>query len=85
MFENRNYCVFNVSELGLIDFDQVQETSAETVRKSIDGTLTFVKWDGKVVPLCVARLATARPVYSHEEILALMATPEWTPMFGVAV
>lgn len=78
MFENRRYCVFNVSELGLIDFNQVHETSAETVRKSVDGTLTFVKWDGETPPTCVTQLTTAQPYYTHEEILALMATLEWT-------
>ena len=78
MFENRRYCVFNVSELGLIDFSQVHETSAETVRKSVDGTLTFVKWDGENPPACVTQLTTVQPYYTHEEILALMGTPEWT-------
>ncbi len=77
MFENRRYCVFDVSELGLIDFNQVHETSAETVRKSVDGTLTFVKWDGETPPACVAQLTTAQPYYTHEEILALLGTPEW--------
>lgn len=45
-YENREYMIFNVSELPQIDFSQVLETSAETVRKSVDGTKTFVKWDG---------------------------------------
>jgi hypothetical protein len=33
MYENRNYMIFNVSELDTIDFEVVLETSAETVRK----------------------------------------------------
>jgi hypothetical protein len=46
MYENRKYLIFPVSQLSQIDFDQVLETSAETVRKSIDETKTFVKWEG---------------------------------------
>lgn len=45
MTSNRNYVIFNVSEIEKIDFSQVLETSAETLRRSVDGTKTFVKWD----------------------------------------
>jgi hypothetical protein len=43
MYNERKFMIFNVSELGNIDFTQVQETSVETVRVSVDGTKTFVK------------------------------------------
>ena len=46
-YNDRNFMIFNVSELDKIDFTQVLETSIETVRKSIDETLTFVKWEGE--------------------------------------
>jgi hypothetical protein len=42
---NRRFVIFNVTELPLIDFTQVYETSIDTVRKSVDGTQTFVKFD----------------------------------------
>jgi len=42
--------IFNTSELDKIDFTQVLETSADTVRKSVDNTKTFVKWDGETTP-----------------------------------
>jgi hypothetical protein len=38
IFENREYLILPVSELTKVDFNLVLETSAETVRKSIDGT-----------------------------------------------
>jgi hypothetical protein len=47
--ENRQYMIFSVSEINLIDFSEVLQTSAETARKSIDGTKSFVKWDGKII------------------------------------
>ncbi len=70
--------IFNVTELDQIDFTQVLETSAETVRKSVDGTKTFVKWDGAIIPDCVLNLLTKEGPYTYEEILTILATPEWT-------
>jgi hypothetical protein len=76
-YENREFMIFNVSELDQIDFTQVLETSAETVRKSVDETKTFVKWDG-AMPECVTNLTTKEGPYTYEEILVILATPEWT-------
>ena len=76
-YDNREFMIFNVSELSQIDFTQVLETSAETVRKSVDETKTFVKWDG-VMPQCVVDLTTKEGPYTYDEILAILSTPEWT-------
>ena len=45
MYTQRNFAIFSVEELDKIDFNFVLESSAETVRKNIAGTKTFVKWD----------------------------------------
>ena len=74
---NNTYMIFNVSELEQIDFTQVKETSIDTVRKSIDQTKTFVKWEGEI-PQCVVNLTTKEGPYTYEEILAILATEEWT-------
>ena len=76
--EPKYYVIFNVSELDKIDFSQVFETSIETVRKSVDETLTFVKYATDEMPSSVASLDTKQGPYSHEEILEILATPEWT-------
>ena len=76
-YENREFMIFNVSELDNLDFTQVLETAAETVRRSIDETLTFVKWDG-VMPQCVADLTTKQGPYTYAEILEILSTTEWT-------
>ena len=70
--------IFDVSELPQIDFNEVLETSVETVRKSVDETKTFVKWDGDVIPSSIDALTTKEGPYTYEEILAILATPEWT-------
>lgn len=69
--------IFNVTELDQINFTQVHETSAETVRKSVDGTKTFVKWDG-AIPSSISSLTTKEGPYTYEEILAILSTEEWT-------
>jgi hypothetical protein len=77
-YENREFMIFNVSELDTIDFTQVLETSIDTVRKSVDGTKTFVKWDGVEIPSSVEALTTKEGPYTYEEMLAILATEEWT-------
>ena len=76
-YSNREFMIFNVTELDQIDFTQVLETSADTVRKSVDQTKTFVKWDG-VIPDCVLNLLSKEGPYTYDEILTILATPEWT-------
>ena len=76
--EPKYYVIFNVSEIDKIDFNQVFETSVETVRKSVYGTLTFVKYATDEMPSSVASLETKVGPYSHTEILEILATPEWS-------
>jgi hypothetical protein len=77
---NRKYVIFDVSELPKIDFSEVFETSAETVRKSVDGTKTFVKWEGSTPP-SVQTLETKSIEYTHTEILEILAGEDWiTPI-----
>jgi hypothetical protein len=77
-YENRKFMIFNVSELPMIDFTQVCETSSETVRKSVDELKTFVKWDGLSIPTSVDSLTTKEGPYTYEEILTILSTSEWT-------
>ena len=71
------YAIINTSDLSNIDFSQIGETSADTLRYNLAGTEFVIKWnttptfisDGTVVP--VSEL-------THEQALTLMATPEWS-------
>lgn len=74
---DRKYVIFNCSELSNVNFSEVMETSADTVRKSVDETKTFVKYEGEQ-PASVAALTTKSQEYTHEEILAILASSEWT-------
>jgi len=77
MYENRTYLIFPTTELSKVDFSLVSETSEETVRKSVDETKTFVKWDGEE-PAFVADIIGAEGTYTHTEILNVLSTDEWT-------
>ena len=79
MYDNRQFTIFSTIELPLINFSEVLETSAETVRTSIDGTKTFVKWDdGGAVPPSVQALTTIVGYYTYEEILVILSGDEWS-------
>ena len=73
-FENRRYVVISQEEVTSINFDQVMETSADTLRYSLNGTETFVKYEGEK-PSSIPTDATE---YIHSEILALLATEDWS-------
>ena len=78
MYTDREFMIFPVAELDKIEFAQVLETSADTVRKSVDGLKTFVKWNGTDIPSCVSELVGTEGPYTYDEILTILATPEWT-------
>jgi hypothetical protein len=71
------YAIIQASDLSSIDFDQIGETSADTLRYNLANTEFVIKWnstptfisDGTVVP--VSEL-------THDQALALMATAEWS-------
>ena len=77
MYDQRNFTIFSLAEIDKIDFTQVLETSAETLRVSTDGTKSFVKWDGDQ-PEFVNTLETLEGPYTYEEILSILSGEEWT-------
>jgi hypothetical protein len=72
-----HYAIININDLDNVDFTQIGETSSETIRKSLDGSMFVIKWetepdfikDDVVIPL---------QVLSYQECLELMNTSEWT-------
>jgi len=78
LFDNRHYVVFDTSETGSIDFTQVLETSVNTLRLSVSGSKTFVKYNGDTMPSSVSSLTTKEGPYSHDEILNILTGSVWT-------
>jgi hypothetical protein len=79
MHNTKTYATINLSDIGLIDFSQVGQTSASTVRKSLDNTQFVIKWEEGYVPTFIMD-ASVIPVgtYDHHAILELMSTDKWS-------
>ena len=71
---SRKYVIIDADEVSSVDFSQVFETSAQTLRFSPDGEQTFVKFEGSTPDFL-----DGKTQYTHSEILAILATEEWTP------
>ncbi len=69
----RTYCIIESAEVGLIEFNQVLETSVNSLKYSLDGTKTFVKYEGDQ-----PSFLSGKTEYTHSEILAILAGDEWT-------
>jgi len=69
----RNYVIIDASEVSSVDFNQVLEISADTLRYNLDGTKTFVKYEGETPSFLVGK-----PSFSHSEILEILSNENWT-------
>ena len=71
------YVIFDFSEVDKINFSEVKEDSIETLRKSVDGIRTFVKYEGEM-PESVSDLLSKSREYYNFEFLEILSTEEWT-------
>tara|TARA_R110002020_G_scaffold55351_3_gene153692 strand:+ start:1804 stop:2010 length:207 start_codon:yes stop_codon:yes gene_type:complete len=62
-----------MDDVSNIDFSQVVETSQDTLRLSVNGEKTVLKFEGETPSFLVGLQQ-----YNHSEILAIMRTAEWT-------
>ena len=79
MHNTKTYAIINLIDISLIDFTQVAQSSASTIRKSLDDTQFVIKWEDGYTPTFITN-ASVIPVgtYDHHAILEIMATPEWS-------
>jgi hypothetical protein len=76
LYDNRHYVIIAASDAPNINFDEVLETSIETLRYSVDGTLTFVKYEGEMPP-SVTNCPSKSQEYGYEEFLEVLSTEIW--------
>jgi len=77
-FDHRHYVIVPYSAiLNDVNFDQVLETSKNTVRISIDGTKGLVKYNGPM-PSSIINIINRSEEYTYEEIMQILHTEEWT-------
>lgn len=67
------YVIINTSDLDSVDFSQVAETSTDSLSYSVDGTKTFVKFEGDT-----PNFLQGKTQHNHAEILTIMQSAEWT-------
>lgn len=67
------YVIINTSEVSSVDFSQVIETSADTLRYSLDDSQTFVKFDGNT-----PNFLNGKTSYTHSQIRTILAGEDWT-------
>lgn len=80
MENSKLYCIINVDDIDKINFNDVIETCPESLRLSVDGTKTFVKYREEQ-PDCLFSIAgnlMGLHEYTHEEFLGVLKGPEWT-------
>ena len=75
-YSDRTYSTVLTSGIGSVDFSQVMETSADTVRKSVDNTEFVLKWKTVDWPSFISPSGSMVPTWSgsHAACLTLMAT-----------
>jgi len=107
LFLNRRWIIIPATQVESINFNEVHQTSADTLRYSIDGTKTFIKYDITIVEEDIVSTfinaetgeeqsyttpagVYGRPSiwtedsieYTHEEILTILATEDWTELLA---
>ena len=73
----RNYLIIGKDDVSLIDFNKVLQTSQETLRYSVDGNKTVIKWTGEI-PSFVSSIVYKEGPYTQSEILDILKTTEWS-------
>jgi|TARA_Y100000034_G_scaffold47733_1_gene58811 hypothetical protein len=66
------YVIINTSEVSSVDFSQVIETSADTLRYSLDNSKTFVKFDGNT-----PSFLNGKTSYAHSEMITVLDGSDW--------
>jgi hypothetical protein len=70
---DRQYVILNAADVSTVNFDDVLETSADTLRYNVAGDETFVKYEGPK-PRCLY----GKDALSHSAMLTVLAGEAWT-------
>ena len=71
---SKTYCIISSDDVSSVDFSQVFETSAETLRYSVDDSQTCVKYEGSK-----PRFLYGKDTYTHSQMLTILDGEDWTP------
>ena len=68
----RKYVIINTNEVSSVDFSKVLETSADTLRHSLNGNKALLKYDGSQ-----PSFLSGKTEYSYEDIIEILDGSEW--------
>ncbi len=80
-----HYIIFETSEMNTVNFNQVKETSADTVRRTVEGVSPeqgVLKYEGSM-PSSITALSTKQGPYTNREVRELLSSSDWTPPVNV--
>lgn len=69
----RTYVIADTSEVSGFDFAQLVDIDESYSRKSLDGSKILARYEGTQ-----PSFLNGKQEYTHSEILAILATDEWT-------
>jgi len=74
----RQYAVINLENTDKVIYSQVNQSSAQTMRRNLANTQGLISWSVTPSFITNGSLPIVGEIMNHEQALALMATPEWT-------
>ena len=72
---DRQYVIINTADVSSVNFDDVLETSEDTLRYNVAGDQTFVKYEG-----AKPRSLYGKDTLSHSAMLTVLAGEDWTAL-----
>jgi hypothetical protein len=75
-YTNRRFVIFFTEEKDKINYDEVYETAADTLRLSVDGLKTFVEYN-LPMPQSVEQLESKSDPLTIEQLLIILDSNEW--------
>lgn len=74
-YTNIRFIIIPIEICNLINFNEVKETALDTLRLSVDGTKTFVKYDINEGRPSI--YSEEYPEYTYNEMFNILQTEEW--------
>jgi len=74
----RQYAVINLENTDKVIYSQVNQSSAQTMRRNLANTEGLLSWSTEPSFITNGSLPIVGSVMTHEQALELMATAEWS-------
>ena len=74
----RQYSVINLEDTDKVIYSQVNQSSAQTMRRNLANTQGLLSWSVTPSFITNGSLPIVGEIMTHEEALELMSTSEWS-------